>query len=601
MKELIKKLEKKFDIETIENTAIKCFVDNNNLGFIFSNELINQKIQNYNEDCYKIIQKNLQINDLEILNSFYEGLLTEKEKNENGIVFTPLYICDYIVKNTIKKFDKDTKIIDPSCGCGIFIISTLNYLKKKTNMKIIDLLENNIYGIDITKNNIDRTKILLTLYCIMNGEDKNQIDFNIIEADSLFNDWNDLFRVNKFDYIIGNPPYVNNHDLKESYIKKLSSTFKTTTEGTFNIFYAFIEKSMEYLADDGKLGYIIPNNFIHIQSARPLRQYIRENNYLNEIIDFKDNTIFYPILTYNCIMYLTKKNKTYKFAQIQKKEDFKSVFKNIEFKKAKISDLSDNGWELVDINVRNNISKIEGFKKKLDSYIRVGIATLRDKVYVIDGYDEDKKMYYKLYNDKKYYIEEGIIIPYIKVSKYKSDDDIGRIIFPYTVKDNNSIPIDVEVLKKKYPMAYQYFMDTKETLDERDSDGKLNLSNWYMYGRSQGLNLWNEKILFSTFNENPNFVKSNEKEFLFSNGYCIINYDIDEDVLLKIINSDIMKYYIDNTSYSISGNYKCYQKKYVKNFSIPELSTEDISFIKKCNDKKELNKYLINLYNLIFD
>ena len=62
-----------------------------------------------------------------------------------------------------------------------------------------------------------------------------------------------------------------------------------------------------------------------------------------------------------------------------------------------------------------------------------------------------------------------------------------------------------------------------------------------------------------------------------------------------------MKYYIDNTSYSISGNYKCYQKKYVKNFSIPELSAEDISFIKKCNDKKELNKYLINLYNLIFD
>lgn len=601
MKDLIKKLEKKFDIETIENTAIKCFVDNNNLGFIFSNELINKKIQNYNEDCYKLIQKNLLINDLETLNSFYEGLLTEKEKNENGIVFTPLYICDYIVKNTIKRFDKDTKIIDPSCGCGIFIISTLNYLKKKTNMKIIDLLENNIYGIDITKNNIERTKILLTLYCIMNGEDKNKIDFNIIETDSLFNDWNELFSVNGFDYIIGNPPYVNNHDLKESYIKKLSSTFKTTTEGTFNIFYAFIEKSMEYLSDDGKLGYIIPNNFIHIQSARPLRQFIRENNYLNEIIDFKDNTIFYPILTYNCIIYLTKKNKTYKFAQIQKKEDFKSVFKNIEFKKAKISDLSDNGWELVDLNVRNNISKIEGFKKKLDSYIRVGIATLRDKVYVIDGYDEDKKMYYKTYNDKKYYIEEGIIIPYIKVSKYKSDDDIGRIIFPYTVKDNNSIPIDVEVLKKKYPMAYQYFLDTKETLDERDSDGKLNLSNWYMYGRSQGLNLWDEKILFSTFNENPNFVKSKEKEFLFSNGYCIINYDIDEDVLLKIINSDIMKYYIDNTSYSISGNYKCYQKKYVKNFSIPELSAEDISFIKKCSDKQELNKYLINLYNLIFD
>lgn len=600
MNDLIKKLLKKYKIEEIENSAIKCFVDNNNLGFIFSNELINTKIQNYNEDCYRKIQDNLEILSLDTLNIFFEELLSEKEKNENGIVFTPLYICDYIVKHTIKKFNDDTKIIDPSCGCGIFIISTLNYLKKKTNKKIIDILENNMYGIDITEKNIERTKILLSLYCILNGEDKNIINFNIIKADSLFSEWNELFDINKFDYIIGNPPYVNNHDLKNDYIKKLSSTF-TTTDGTFNIFYAFIEKSMIYLSEEGKLGYIVPNNFIHIQSARTLRKFIRENNYLNKIIDFKDNTIFYPILTYNCIIFLSKNNISYSFAQIEKKEDFKSVFKNIEFKKGKIHELSDEGWELVDSNVKNNIAKIESYGKKLDSYIRVGIATLRDKVYVIDGYDDEKNMYYKIYNNNKYFIEEGITIPYIKVSKYKNEKDIKRIIFPYIVENNNSIPIKLDDLKKQYPLAYEYFLETKDTLDERDSDGKLKLSNWYIYGRSQGLNLWNEKILFSTFNENPNFVKTKSKDYLFSNGYCIINYDIDSDVLLKILNSSIMKYYIDNTSYSISGNYKCYQKKYVKNFSIPNLTDNDIKFIKSCNDKDKINEYLINLYNLILD
>ena len=154
MNDLIKKMLKKYKIEEIENSAIKCFVDNNNLGFIFSNELINSKIQNYNEACYKKIQDNLEILSLDTLNIFFEALLSEKEKNENGIVFTPLYICDYIVKHTIKKFNDDTKIIDPSCGCGIFIISTLNYLKNKTNKKIIDILEKNMYGIDINEKNI---------------------------------------------------------------------------------------------------------------------------------------------------------------------------------------------------------------------------------------------------------------------------------------------------------------------------------------------------------------------------------------------------------------------------------------------------------------
>ena len=352
MNDLIKKLLKKYNIDEIENSAIKCFADNNNLGFIFSNDLINHKIQKYNEDCYKKIQENLKIISLDTLNIFFESLLSEKEKTKNGIVFTPLYICDYIVKHTIKNFNDATKIIDPSCGCGIFIISTLNYLKSKTNKKIVDILENNIYGIDINEKNIERTKILLSLYCILNGEDKDTIKFNIVQADSLFFKWNDLFKIDKFDYIIGNPPYVNNHDLKEEYIKKLSSTFSTTTEGTFNIFYAFIEKSMDYLSEDGKLGYIIPNNFIHIQSARPLRKFIRENNYLNKIIDFKDNTIFYPVLTYNCIMFLSKNNKIYSFAQIQKKEDIKDVFKNIKFKKEKIKELSDDGWELVDSTVK---------------------------------------------------------------------------------------------------------------------------------------------------------------------------------------------------------------------------------------------------------
>lgn len=601
MNDLIKKLLKKYNIDEIENSAIKCFADNNNLGFIFSNDLINHKIQKYNEDCYKKIQENLKIISLDTLNIFFESLLSEKEKTKNGIVFTPLYICDYIVKHTIKNFNDATKIIDPSCGCGIFIISTLNYLKSKTNKKIVDILENNIYGIDINEKNIERTKILLSLYCILNGEDKDTIKFNIVQADSLFFKWNDLFKIDKFDYIIGNPPYVNNHDLKEEYIKKLSSTFSTTTEGTFNIFYAFIEKSMDYLSEDGKLGYIIPNNFIHIQSARPLRKFIRENNYLNKIIDFKDNTIFYPVLTYNCIMFLSKNNKIYSFAQIQKKEDIKDVFKNIKFKKEKIKELSDDGWELVDSTVKKNIEKIESYEKKLDSYIRVGIATLRDKVYIIDGFDEEKNMYYKIYNNNKYFIEEKITIPYIKVSKYKNENDIKRIIFPYMVKGSNSIPINIDDLKKQFPLTYQYFLKTKDTLDERDSDGKLKLSNWYIYGRSQGLNLWNEKILFSAFNENPNFIKTISNDYLFSNGYCIMNYDIDSDVLLKILNSSVMKYYIDNTSYSISGNFKCYQKKYVKNFSIPNLTDDDINFIKSCNDKDKINTYLTNLYKLVID
>ncbi len=600
MNENIKYLVKTYSVEDIENAAIKHFLYSNTQGFVFVNKLINNRISNVNDDCLKYLINNIKIKSLNDLDKFFESIISQKTKTENGIVFTPDFVSDYIVKNTIKNFDDTTKIIDPSCGCGIFLISILNYLKKKyKNKNIIDFIEKNIYGIDLDKNNVERLKIILSLYCIVNGYDVEEIEFNIAQADAIFSDWNDLFGIEKFDYIVGNPPYINNHDLKEEYIEKLKNNFTTTVEGTFNIFYAFIEHSMKFLKDDGMLGYIVPNNFIHIQSAKELRKFIKNNHYLNRIIDFKDNTIFYPILTYNCIIFLSNNNSKYKFAQIERNENIKGLFSNIKYNTSSIDNLDDNGWKLVSDDSVFNIKQIENKAIKLDTYIKIGIATLRDKVFKIDEklYDNNKKMFYKEIEGEKYYIENDLINDYIKVSKFKYGDTPGKIIFPYHIKENGVIPVTEKELQDNYPLAYKYFLKEKETLDERDTDGSLDNTPWFLYGRSQGLNNWTRKIIFSTFNENPNFIPCDYNTAVFSNGYSIVGVNLDEDVLLKILNSCIMKYYIDNTSYSISGNYKCYQKKYVKNFSIPELTSEDIKFIKN-NKGKELDEFLIKLYNL---
>ena len=142
-----------------------------------------------------------------------------------------------------------------------------------------------------------------------------------------------------------------------------------------------------------------------------------------------------------------------------------------------------------------------------------------------------------------------------------------------------------------------YFEKQRETLEQRDIDNKK--EEWYQYGRTQGLNLWEDKILFSTFNENPNFFKCNSKYILFSNGYCIMPNKYNVDILLKVLNSNIMKYYIDNTSYSISGNFKCYQKKYIRNFSIPNFNKDEIEYLNNTTSKIEIEKFLIEKYGLV--
>ena len=59
----------------------------------------------------------------------------QAHRKEQGIYYTPTYIVDYIVKNTVgemlknKKIKiKDLKILDPACGSGSFLIKAFDYL-----------------------------------------------------------------------------------------------------------------------------------------------------------------------------------------------------------------------------------------------------------------------------------------------------------------------------------------------------------------------------------------------------------------------------------------------------------------------------------------
>ena len=104
--------------------------------------------------------------EIEVLIEFFEALLDKGNINENGIVFTPKYITNYIdsqVMNELEEYSGDISIIDPGCGCGIFLVSAIEYLHAKFEVPIVDIINNNIYGIDLDEDNVRRCKIILNL------------------------------------------------------------------------------------------------------------------------------------------------------------------------------------------------------------------------------------------------------------------------------------------------------------------------------------------------------------------------------------------------------------------------------------------------------
>lgn len=588
--------------EVIEATIIEYVILKTGMVFCYQGNLT--KYQNKSDKALlSYLEKQKFPVNVEFITEFFEALLEADNVIENGIVFTPGYIADYIF-NEATSLSGDNpfpRVLDPGCGCGIFLASAAINLHKKYGGSFADILSNSIYGIELDPDNARRCEIVLNLLPLIYGENNRGMNLNILCLDSLKCDWEKVFNIASFDFIIGNPPYVNTHDMSKETARFLKETFITTRSGVYNIFYAFIEHAMRFLADDGVLSYIVPNNFLTIKSATDLRKFIMDAKSLHQVLDFANNMVFRPIRTYNCILQLTKsKNETFKYCVMDTTEDIEHELSLIEYDIMPIEKLDVNGWKLIDKHTRKNIQRIEGQMIPIKEFIRTGIATLRDDVYMVD---KDERGFFKTVQGKRIPVEEGLVKRLYKIPDLKGNTDLKEIcryiIFPYTKGTSGFEIISEEKLKNSYPNTYAYLLLQKTILDERDK-GKPNSVAWYAYGRTQGLNKYGVKLLFPTFANKPRFVYVDDEYALFCNGYAVFqNGYIDLDILRRILNSKIMDYYVRNTSYAIEGGYYCYQKKYIERFTIPYLEDEDREMIRNLSDA-ELDDFLTKLYEVDF-
>lgn len=529
----------------------------------------------------------------------FELLVERDRRKKNGIIFTPEYISDYIAEyalGKIKKWDNSITVVDSGCGCGMFLVSAVKYLHGKFGVPVRQLIENNIFGMDIEPENIRRCRIVMSLLCASYGESDAEKD-GLFCADSLCCEWRETLKIERIDFVIGNPPYVNLDNMDRKTNEFLRNTFETTKTGTFNVFYAFIEKAMKSISERGMLGFIVPNNFLTIRSAGLLREFIGNGAFLKRIIDFGHNMVFKPVRTYSCIIFLDRNiNEKFEYLVMEKTDDTAGALYSACFQTMSAGKLNKEGWKLINDKVRRNIELIERFPLKLGSFIRTGIATLKDDVYMV-GIDE--RGYFGQADGERIYIESGIVKPVYKIPRIRPDrtlEEIQRyIIFPYEKKDRGYAVIPEDRLKEKYPMAYKYLTMHKTELESRDK-GRKNLYGWYAYGRTHGLNRYGKKLLFPSFSDKPKFRYDDNEDALFCNGYAVFSDDERQlRIFEKVLCSSIMEYYIKNTSYAIEGGYYCYQKKYIENFSVPYFSDEEEKFLLSAS-KDETDSFLRKKY-----
>jgi len=251
---------------------------------------------------------------IELISSIYEMFL-EADENK-GVAYTPSYLVSFMVDECmpIDKPKEDFKILDPACGSGIFLVSAykriidwwrvLSFEKtgkwitpgKEHLEELKKLLKDSVFGVDIENEAVDLAifSLSLTLCDILSPKviwenlRFDDLSSNIVGSD--FFDWYSEDKLNQFDLVIGNPPFIE-YGTRETKINELLTDIKLTEPIPNNqsalLFSVLGIKLVK--KETGLLSFILPSGpLLYNNSQTPInfRKWLFREYNIPQIIDF---------------------------------------------------------------------------------------------------------------------------------------------------------------------------------------------------------------------------------------------------------------------------------------------------------------------------
>ena len=442
------------------------------------------------------------LNEIEEVTAEIEGTVSDRKRTKrkkDGVFYTPKYITTYIVANTIGKlcidkrkeldieeieFDdtflkKDLtltvkgkklfktltdyknwltnlKIIDPACGSGAFLNQALNFLIEEhekiddiiadlTNspLRLFDtdknILENNLFGVDINEESVEIARLSLWLRTAKKDRKLSKLNNNIKCGNSLLTsefDWYKEFphimKNGGFDVVIGNPPYIKEYTNRQAFDGLHNNP---CYQGKMDLWYFFGALALDIIKKDyGLIGYIAPNNWITNSGASKFRNIVLNKGKLTEFIDFGDFKVFDSagIQTMIYIMQSSENNEIYNF-NFSKVNDSKIKHEDAQLFLERVKDEKFEYFK-ASIDQKENIDKPINF-------VNAELTIIVDKIKAKQNFDFDKKE-----------IAQGIVAPQDFLNKKNQailgdNFKVGDGIFNITQREYESLNLTAEEKK----------------------------------------------------------------------------------------------------------------------------------------------------------
>lgn len=366
------------------------------------------------------------------------------------------------------------RVLENSCGKGNILLEIVKrYIIDARNNDISD--EQIVKGIekDIIAFEIDEKEIVICIERLNNLVKKmgiSNVNWNINHKDFLRQS------NEKYDYIIGNPPYITYHDLDKGDREYLKENYSSCNEGRYDYSYAFVEASIKSLRKKGKLIYLIPCSIVKNKYANSLREYMTP--YITAIYDYTGIKVFPDATTSSLIILMENKNN----------KNCIEYYEKVKGKKRKILRENLNGkWNFSD-------EKAVGYQRFGDHFeICNSVATLYNKAYILHHYTVQEN-YYCVDGMK---IEKKLVYPAISMKSFNRNKKYPingtMILFPYKVTGEKVEHYSKIEFEEKFPMASSYLKSHANQLKKRKKDRK---ALWFEYGRSQAISrVFGEKLV----------------------------------------------------------------------------------------------------------
>jgi type I restriction-modification system DNA methylase subunit/predicted type IV restriction endonuclease len=498
------------------------------------------------------------------------------------------------------------------------------------------ILLNNIHGVDIDPQAVEVTKLSLLLK-VLEGESEASLatqlrmfqeralpdlDDNIKCGNSLIGpdfydneqmmllDEEDHYRINVFDWreafpqifqgdnpgfdaVIGNPPYIRIQALKEFApveVGHYKNQYRSAGKGNYDIYVVFVERGLELLNRDGRLGYILPHKFFNAKYGSPVRELISEGKHLAEVVHFGDEQIFVGAATYTALLFLDKIGREeFRFAKADDLVAWR-VKREATEGEISVSNVTAEDWNFVVGRGAALFEKLRKMPLKLGDVaaIFVGLQTSADKLYVLEEIDKPEPELVRLRaeDDSEWLLEREILKPFLNdvtLSPYSRPRASHHLIFPYNIANSTVTLIPASEMSSRYPRAWEYLRSNEKKLRARES-GKADSAVWYGYIYRKNLTLFETpKLIVQVISISGRYA-FDEDELYFTGGgngpyYGVRWASTDGDhslhFLQGLLNSRLSDFYLHNISTTFRGGYWSYGKRFIEQIPIRTIDFSD--------------------------